>query len=364
MKKFAVKFVDGSKSMIEGLAIPFGGPFRGKDLDGEDFSSETDFALDWFDSRPLLYEHGLNDGVKTGLVGRQVSHEMTDEGVWARAELDTAHKYHAVVSELIDRGALGFSSGAPPHLVSATKSGHITRWPWTELSLTPTPANPLAVVYAVKSSDILARFKAINTDIPAPLAAALGALDDWDRDRDEVLPDGTKFADLFDRLLADGNARVQARKDWHGKSGRVLSAATRERLAAHPESLRTLAKDLEDLLSETDTGKAVNLALVESLLLDARLNGVTIGRKAAAADVSSASFALDCVLRLIASESDDLDPADPDYAEDQNDVALLSTARDALTEYIASTAKEVGSDDDLADLEEEAAALISSNALY
>jgi hypothetical protein len=33
------------------LAIPFGGPFKGKDLDGEYFSPRTDVRPDWFPGR-------------------------------------------------------------------------------------------------------------------------------------------------------------------------------------------------------------------------------------------------------------------------------------------------------------------------
>lgn len=359
-KTTAVKFVDGDHSMIEGLAIPYGGPFGGKDLDGEDFGPDTNFALDWFDTRPLLYHHGMDSAVKTSPIGRQIEHTMTPQGVWAKAQLDMAHKYAAVVQGLVEQGALGFSSGAPPHLVTATKSGHITRWPWTELTLTPLPANPLAVVYAVKSSDILERFAAISSDIPAPLAAALKALDEWDTaTNDDALPDGAKFADIFDRLLVEGEARIHARKDWHGKSGRVLSSATRERLAGHPAQLRTMAKSLDDLMHEADQGKSASPAFIESLMLEARLNGVSFG-KAAARDVSTATMALNLILSLIENESDDLDPADPDYADDQADVATLGNARDALSAYIASTAKEVGSADDIVDAAEDEAAMAMS----
>ena len=73
----AVKFVKDQPDMIEGLAIPFGGPIAGKDFDGESFSAETDLCLPWFGEtgRPILYGHGLNPATKTEVVGRQVSLE-------------------------------------------------------------------------------------------------------------------------------------------------------------------------------------------------------------------------------------------------------------------------------------------------
>lgn len=79
-------------------------------------------------------------------------------------------------------------------------------------------------------------------------------------------------------------------------------------------------------------------------------------QKAAADNVSSASYILTTILRLIQSEAEDLDPADPDFAEDQQDVSTLGAIRDLITQYIASTAAEVGTADDLADVAEEAAA--------
>ena len=45
---------------------------------------------------------------------------------------------------------LGFSSGANPRSIAKSADGVITEWFWTELSLTPMPSNPYAIV-SVKS---------------------------------------------------------------------------------------------------------------------------------------------------------------------------------------------------------------------
>lgn len=257
----AVKFIKGSDSEIEGLAIPFGGPNAGKDLQGESFGPDTDYAPDWYpQGRPLLYEHGMDGALKASLIGRQTTHELIDEGVWARAQLDVSAKYHATVARLVRAGKLFFSSGTAPQLVEVDAAGNIKQWPWMELSLTPTPANPLAVVHAVKAVDAIEHLQAAELPVPAELiASALKALDDIPTD-DDALPDGAKFADLIDRLSVDGPAWVKARRDWYAKSGRVLSAATRDRIAAHPNALRQLADDLDELLSSADApkGKALD----------------------------------------------------------------------------------------------------------
>ncbi|MBA2382572.1 MAG: hypothetical protein H0V73_10730, partial [Chloroflexi bacterium] len=48
------------------------------------------------------------------------------------------------------------------HLVQTKSDGQITRWPWIELSLTPTPSNPDARLYAVKAADAFAHLSAVG----------------------------------------------------------------------------------------------------------------------------------------------------------------------------------------------------------
>lgn len=274
----AVKFVKGSETLIEGLAIPFGGPMAGKDLDGEDFGPDTDFALDWFpQGRPTIYHHGIDGAMKTVVQGRQIEYEVTDEGVWATVQLDKSAKYHATVSRMIGAGKLFFSSGSMPHLVETADDGHIKRWPWVELSLTPTPANPWAAVHPVKSTDLIEHLSAAEIAVPAELiAAALKSLDSIPTD-DDALPDGVKFADLVDRLSVDGPAWVKARRDWYAKSGRVLSTSTRERLMRHPSSLRELADDLDGLLTDADQGKSADVDFLSLALVTEGLNARLLG---------------------------------------------------------------------------------------
>ena len=142
----AVKLI--GEDTIEGIGMPFGGPFNGRDLDGETFNEKTDFAFDWFAERPLLYQHGLDDGTGLTVVGRVKSWELrSGVGVWVQAQLDKSHEYFDAIKELIKKGKLFFSSGAMRHLIETnTKTGEIKTWPWVELSLTPTPSNLLAQV--------------------------------------------------------------------------------------------------------------------------------------------------------------------------------------------------------------------------
>lgn len=251
----AVKFVGADT--IEGLAFPF----DSHDTDGETFTKSTDLCLDWFPERPLLYHHGLDAGHAAVKVGRVpgAEFETREEGIWAQAQLDKNARYRKAIDVLIEKGALGYSSGAYAHLArKKSASGEITRWPWVELSLEPTPSHPgtLGVHYIKSASDLADLFD----EVPPAVKAALAALDEWASDRDDDgLHAGLKFDDHGDRLLADVEEfrdRVTGLISLRAKAGRVLSASTRERLLRHPASLRELADDLDGLLSEADAEKA------------------------------------------------------------------------------------------------------------
>lgn len=258
----AVKFVGADT--IAGLAMPYG-----IDTDGEQFTPDTDFCFDWYgkSGRPFLFEHGLDDSLKTDRIGTQVDYEQRDEGIWATVQLDRNRRYRKAVDRLIEEDAFGFSSGAMQHLTRKNASGEIKRWPWVELSGTPIPAHPDALgIHYVKSADFLARLEEDDRDAPPALKAALTALDEW-ANTDDSLPDGLKFADLIDRLSVDGPAWVKASRDRYAKSGRVLSTATRERLTSHPTALRQLADDLEEFLSSADEPKDTGKAALWAALL-------------------------------------------------------------------------------------------------
>lgn len=167
-----LKFADGSDLDIEGLLAPNGGPFNGRDVAGEYFSAKTDFALEWFDSRPLLYHHGLDPEAGISVVGKITEVKSTDKGLWMRAQLDAANQYYDAIKELIKKGKLGLSSGSMRHLVEVSKSGEILRWPLIEGSLTPTPANPDA---EVSFAAVKAHLDAIGVSVSDDLRAVLDA---------------------------------------------------------------------------------------------------------------------------------------------------------------------------------------------
>ena len=157
------------RDTLEGLAIPFGSPDR-KDLQGEYFTPRTDFHFEWFpmDGRPTLYHHGLDSEASSEAIGRQISHEVKTDGVWVEVQLAKRSKWVEMIRRLLDQDALGFSSGALPHLVKTLTTGEIVSWPWVELSATPTPASPDARIVAAKYF--------VGTPTPAINPEALGAI--------------------------------------------------------------------------------------------------------------------------------------------------------------------------------------------
>ncbi len=133
--------LDALRGRIGGYLIAWGSPDQ-RDLHGEFFTPQTDLALDWYAQRPVLYQHGLDGHLKTALIGVIDTLQADEIGIWAEAQLHLHHRYLDVVSQLIEDGILGWSSGSVAHLVDVDAEGHIRRFPIIEGSLTPTPAEP------------------------------------------------------------------------------------------------------------------------------------------------------------------------------------------------------------------------------
>jgi hypothetical protein len=156
--------------IIEGLGIPFGGPFSGRDSYRTFASPRTDFHWDLFPDfdptatrtageepayiRPVTYNHGFDEEIGLARIGGWSPVRVDAEGVWVQAQLDKRAKWYGRIAAVLDadvagRGGLGFSSGSAEHAVRFDdRTGEWLEWPVYELALTPTEANPLAVVAA------------------------------------------------------------------------------------------------------------------------------------------------------------------------------------------------------------------------
>ena len=135
-----VKTLD-ARGRVGGYLVVWGDESR-RDLQGEYFTPDTDLGLDWYPRRPVLYHHGLDGKLGPVMIGQIEVMQPDTTGVWVEAQLDHRNRWARAVLDLVQREALGWSSGSLPHLVDVSTSGHIRRWPIVEGSLTPTPAEP------------------------------------------------------------------------------------------------------------------------------------------------------------------------------------------------------------------------------
>lgn len=212
-----VRFVEGAEDVVEGLAVPFGGPFPG-DIDAyRTRFDKADLHLDWYDRRPILYHHGKNPGPQLEVVGWVRTADISDfdedgvRGKWVKGELDKSARYHAEVAKLVKAGALGWSHGTISYLVDAeppARDGtrNIREWPIVEFSLTPFEASPFYSAAAMRS-------------VPDVVWEILGTTEDEIAVRG-WLPEGTTPGDLDDGDFAwvsdDGKTRKLPYK-IHGK---------------------------------------------------------------------------------------------------------------------------------------------------
>lgn len=119
------------------------------------FTKSTDFWLDAWDRRPMLFHHAMDEDTEDApRIGTWTKAEVKDEGVWLEGQLDKAHRYYGAIKELVRRGVLRLSSDSAPHLVRRAVKGsthEVTRWPLLAASLTPTPAEPRLTAVSFKA---------------------------------------------------------------------------------------------------------------------------------------------------------------------------------------------------------------------
>lgn len=250
----AVKSLGGGR--IAGLAVPFGSP-DDLDLDGEFFTRDTDYGLDLPVKLNLYYQHGMDPDLGRRKIGRATL-KSGEDGIhfeadlsWMEKQEDLARKY-LLLHNLIEKGYMGASSATANHMVVKRPAGKgvwLETWLLTELSLTPTPANPATFgkVHSVKSLAGLPSFADLTR--PEPVR-------------------GASLAESTERWLESGTTLVYDYRTVVGKElkiGRAISAARRERL-------RQMRDLLEEMLKETEPREAVEED-TEAPVMGAQLEG-------------------------------------------------------------------------------------------
>jgi phage head maturation protease len=174
-----------------GYGVVFGTSSQ-KDTQGEYFTSGTNYALNWYEKRPALYHHGLDNKLEVDPIGIIDTIKADDIGLWIEGQWNKANAYIEAVKSLARAGKLGWSSGTLRHLKRVDPDGKITRWPIAEISMTPTPAEPRATGVSMKHiSDeemVTAAFKSIGItpDFKALQEADASTAQDGGGERDDV----------------------------------------------------------------------------------------------------------------------------------------------------------------------------------
>jgi len=206
------------------LAIPFGGPLEGRDLDGEFFSARTDIKPDWFTERPVLWHHGQDKYMADTVIGKATDLTREDDGWWVDVWIKHGERRADLVRRLAQKAPLYGSSGTIGYLRKATKAGEILVWPYVEQTLTTSPQNALSVVKPAKAW--LGDFDSASIPVHDALKAFLSDLDNLG-------------ADLPLTSYLDGD-----RGDVAAKAGRVLSARNERALR---DALALIQKHLDDM---------------------------------------------------------------------------------------------------------------------
>lgn len=218
---------------IGGYLVAFGDPTKA-DSAGEYFHNQTDFALNYYPERPVLYHHGMTD-IKAMKIG--VIYDITpdEHGLYAKAILDVNHEdpnirhYARAAYKMVTEGKLAWSSGSAANLVEVKQSGRIDRWPIVEGSLTPIPADTTGRTSVRAMS---AALKSLEETIPAPEL------------EEPTLPKEPSAKGVEAVKSADG-AYVSPSKSTTRKSEKMGTIEALEKAGLSPEQIIASMKELE-----------------------------------------------------------------------------------------------------------------------
>lgn len=138
---------------VGGQLILYGEPAV-KDLTGDWFAEVTYYGPRDGDGADCMIHHGmpLRKGLEE-LADRllpPIKTKRNQLGIWAETALDMADEFEKKIYELAQKGVWKWSSGTADHMIKKEANGKIMRWPIIEGSLTPTPAEPRMLNYAIQ----------------------------------------------------------------------------------------------------------------------------------------------------------------------------------------------------------------------
>jgi len=131
------------------MAVLFTNPSEPvKDISGEYFSNGTDFSGTDNSRVPTTFNHAIPQGDRP--IFRKFADttfglaelKRLDNGIFGTITLDPSDPLASALADLIEAGALKFSSGSGVQFVRRGQDGHLTRWKILELSVTACPCEP------------------------------------------------------------------------------------------------------------------------------------------------------------------------------------------------------------------------------
>lgn len=135
------------------LAIPFGGPLGGKDLDGEYFSPRTDIKAAWLPFRVVDWHHGRDEIMGRTALGKADNLELAEDGWWVDVWFAHGEKRIELIRKLAERGAQLFgSSESVAGMVRKADDGEILVWPYWRQTLSTSPQNTFSALRPFKAA--------------------------------------------------------------------------------------------------------------------------------------------------------------------------------------------------------------------
>ena len=170
-----IKSVTDDAVILAGHGVIFGG----RDLEGDFFTPETDFMLDLVPRKLITFNHTQDISKSLPPQMRDVARGMPvikdaigflenenidydKVGLWIEATINTSKEYMQYVTEMLERGLLGWSSSTAGAFMDVDPTGKVLRWPIIEFGLTPIPAEPRTLGV----SQIKALFNDAGLEVP------------------------------------------------------------------------------------------------------------------------------------------------------------------------------------------------------
>lgn len=102
---------------------------------GEFFTQNTDFRIEYYNSWPLIIQHGGNERVGNDMIGRITKIAKDEKGLRAEGYIDWDNPWHMPIRIHMANQKVILSMAPLAHLQSVDESGEIKEYPIGEFSL-------------------------------------------------------------------------------------------------------------------------------------------------------------------------------------------------------------------------------------